>query len=269
MRFVPDDYLADTEDLELEEQGAYMRLLCKMWKRNGRIPNDDKEIARMLGVHTNKWTKIKPFLMPFFQEHSPGYLTQKRLQKEYRQSVDILAGKKNTPPVTGGVTPLVTPQDTYGVTRGDTPHDTPLVLGVRNEKNQQQSDLPPKNSAPEPLDIEESSRSLLNTIKNRLEEDGTPDSCGKLAPDTMADVFLTDMQQLFRDYHFPMPGDHIILSGWLADGIHPFRHILPAVKKVLARLSNGNGDPPKSWKYFAKEIYRRQKIGGYYGKEKK
>ncbi len=271
MRFVPDDYLADTEDLELEEQGAYMRLLCKMWKRSGRIPNDDKEIARMLGVHTNKWTKIKPFVMPFFREHSPGFLTQKRLQIEYRYSVDKLAGKENTPPDTGGVTPDVTPQDTYGVTRGDTHHDTPLVLEGENEQNQGENESRHENSARERLDLEESSRSLnhINNIK-RLEEDGGVGIGGKLTPEKLADVFIEDMQRLFVEFNLPMPRDHSILSGWLADDIHPFRHILPAVKKVLARLSAGTADPPKSWKYFAREVYRKQKTtGGRNGKEKR
>src|SRR5271154_6289116 len=124
MQFFCDEYLEDTEGLELEEQGAYMRLMCKMWKRDGRIPSDDREIARMLGVHTNKWLKIKPFLMPFFLEHSPGYLTQKRLRRDYKRVVDKMMEKENTPydtPYdTGGVTPL----DTYGVTPHDPPHDT-------------------------------------------------------------------------------------------------------------------------------------------------
>jgi hypothetical protein len=83
-------------------------------------------------------------------------------------------------------------------------------------------------------------------------------------------VFLDDMRQLFIEYNFSMPSDHAILSGWLGDGIHPFRHILPAVKKVLIRLSGGACDPPKSWKYFAREVYRKQKTaGGQHGKTKK
>lgn len=270
MQLYCDQYLEDTEALELEEQGAYMRLMCKMWKRDGKIPSDDREIARMLGVHTNKWMKIKPYLMPFFLEHSPGFLTQKRLRRDYKRVVDKMKEKENTPDDTGGVTPHVTPQDTYGVTHQDTPPDTPLVLEGENEQNQKESEKQSEKNSPERLDIEESSRSIPNTnIKKRLEEDGGGGICGKLPPDAIADVFLDDVRQLFAEHSLDMPGDHAILCGWIEDGIHPFRHILPAVKKVLARLSGGTCDPPKSWKYFAREVYRKQKTGGQHGKAKK
>lgn len=270
MQLFCDEYLEDTEGLELEEQGAYMRLMCKMWKRDGRIPNDDREIARMLGVHTNKWTKIKPYLMPFFLEHSPGFLTQKRLRRDYKRVVDKMKGKGNTPDDTGEDTPPDTPQDTYGVTPQDTPHDTPPVSGGKNEQNQQSDEEKDKKFSPGELDLEESSRSVTNTNTYKgLEEDGGGENCGKLPPEKLADVFLSDLRAVFNEYNVDMPRDHAILSGWIEDGISLFGHILPSVRKVLARLSGGTCDPPKSWKYFAREVYRKQKTGGHHGKAKK
>ncbi len=269
MRFFPDDYLEDTEELELEEQGAYMRLLCKMWKRNGRIPNDDREISKMLGVHRNKWTKIKPYVMPFFREHSPGFLTQKRLQKEYKHSVDKLHGRDHTHHDTPDDTPYDTGRDTPPDTTGVSPQDTPPVQNGKSEENQGSQEPRSENFSPRELDLEESSRSVNNTnIKKRL-EDGGGENWGQLRPDAFADLFLDDVRAVFAAHNIDMPSDHQILCGWIEDGIHPFRHILPSVKKVLARLSGGNCDPPKSWKYFAKEVYRKQKSGGHHGQKKK
>src|SRR5580658_8883388 len=112
MRFYPDDYLEDTMLLSMEEQGVYMRLLCLMWTNGGRLRHDDRLLSRMLGIHANKWSKIKPKLAAFLMEESPGFLTQKRLRKEYKHSVDKLKNSDHTP--------QDTPLDTYGVTPQDT-----------------------------------------------------------------------------------------------------------------------------------------------------
>lgn len=268
MRFFPDAYLEDTFTLNMEEQGIYMRLLCLMWTHGGKIPSNDKMIARLLGIHSNKWRKVKPQLMPFLSEIPPDFLTQKRLRSEYKHSVDKLEGTIEQ----ALNTPLDTPHDTYGVTMGVTHPDThgvtPLVHGVEIEENQMDNFKKCEKSEFAFLDLEESSRSI-NKIKNKTRLDGGEQNCGKLSAEAIADVFLDDVREVFRTHNAEMPSDHQILCGWIDDGIHPFRHILPSVKKVLARLSGGACDPPKSWKYFAKEVYRQQKIGEQYGKAKK
>lgn len=60
-----DAYLADTTHLTTEEHGAYLLLLGAMWRRNGWVPDDDKDNARILGMTTGKWRKVKARLMPF------------------------------------------------------------------------------------------------------------------------------------------------------------------------------------------------------------
>jgi uncharacterized protein YdaU (DUF1376 family) len=89
MPFYPDAYLADTAQLTLEEQGAYMRLLCYLWINCGQVVDNNKIIARMLGIHVNKWLKLRKTLGGYLVESSPGYLTQTRLQKEYSKSLNI------------------------------------------------------------------------------------------------------------------------------------------------------------------------------------
>ncbi len=268
MRFFPDAYLGDTFALTMEEQGIYMRLLCLMWTHGGKIPSNDKMIARLLSIHSNKWLKVKPKIMPFLSEFSPYFLTQKRLRSEYKHSVDKLEGTSDS--ILN--TPLDTPHDTYGVTTGvahpDTNIVTPLVHGVEIEENQRVNFKKSEKSEFALLDLEESSRSI-NKIKNKTRLDGGEQNCGKLSAEAIADVFLDDVREVFLSHNAEMPSDHQILCGWIDDGIHPFRHILPSVKKVLARLSGSACDPPKSWKYFAKEVYRQQKIGEQYGKAKK
>jgi uncharacterized protein YdaU (DUF1376 family) len=75
-------FLADTAGLTLEEQGAYIRLLCHMWINCGKLVDNNKIIARILGVHVNKWLKIRQNLEGYLPSNPPGYLSNPRLQKE-------------------------------------------------------------------------------------------------------------------------------------------------------------------------------------------
>jgi len=73
-----DAYLADTMHLSLEESGAYLKLLMVTWRNNGEpLPDDDKRMARILGVTVKKWTtKLRPVLVGFF-DLSEGVWRQK------------------------------------------------------------------------------------------------------------------------------------------------------------------------------------------------
>ena len=45
-----DAYLADTTHLSTEEHGAYLLLLAAMWRRDGWVPDDDRDNARIVGL---------------------------------------------------------------------------------------------------------------------------------------------------------------------------------------------------------------------------
>lgn len=77
-----DAYLADTTHLSTEEHGAYLLLLMAMWRRNGSVPNDDKDIARIVGLSIRKWLAVKARLLPLLDVDGT-VLTQKRLRKEW------------------------------------------------------------------------------------------------------------------------------------------------------------------------------------------
>jgi len=77
-----DAYMADTMHLTLEEHGAYLRLLMLAWRSlDCGLPNDDKRIARMLGISSQRWSKIRPIVMEFWTLEKNRWF-QKRLKKE-------------------------------------------------------------------------------------------------------------------------------------------------------------------------------------------
>src|SRR5262245_55782872 len=62
MAFYVGDYMLETIGLTLEEQGAYVRLLCNAWNHNGRLPTDPNELLRAIfpGMHGNKFNRLIP-----------------------------------------------------------------------------------------------------------------------------------------------------------------------------------------------------------------
>ena len=96
--FYPGDWLGDPRvaSLTLEEQGAYFRLLCLMWNyQSGRcaLPNDDAQLAMMLGVSRRKWTKLRRALIDrknsvLVLTADGEWVTSPRLEAEYQKAVD-------------------------------------------------------------------------------------------------------------------------------------------------------------------------------------
>src|SRR5262245_15972088 len=74
-----DAYLDDTTHLTAEEHGAYRLLLMAMWRRNGSVPNDDEDLARICCVAPKRWSRVKQRIMPFLKVNEQDELTQKRL----------------------------------------------------------------------------------------------------------------------------------------------------------------------------------------------
>lgn len=85
-----DAYLADTTHLTTEEHGAYLLLLGAMWRRNGWVPDDDRDIARILGLTPSKWRKVKERLREFLI-FDDGQITQKNLQKIWKKTQEKIA----------------------------------------------------------------------------------------------------------------------------------------------------------------------------------
>lgn len=85
-QWYPDAHIADTGTLTLEEQGAYRLLMDHLWIKGGHLPDNDKEIARLLRIPVKKWQKIKARLGDYLLI-AEGIITQKRLQHDYQYAV--------------------------------------------------------------------------------------------------------------------------------------------------------------------------------------
>jgi uncharacterized protein YdaU (DUF1376 family) len=264
MRFYVKSYCKATLALTFEEQGVYMRLLCTMWEHGGRLKDDDSYIAKALPIQIHKWRKVKPQLLPFLMEHSPGYLTQNKLDEEYNK---ISGDKKSddssttgvTPPATRGVTPPVTPQVTRGVTPSvNEAGDKNDSRGKREEIGRFE-DIPPGGVAHALARALDLSRSRQNIHKkSRLLEDGDGDVCGQSDSDAIAIQFVNTVIAAFEKHELHPPSDYSIVNGWVANGCDMLLDILPAVEASLNRLGSTT-DPPLSWRYFVHEVYARKK----------
>lgn len=73
-----DALLADTTHMSAEEFGAYVRILCVMWRHEARLPDDPVELARIAGVSPRRWKQIADRVMrPMLV--TAGTVSQKRL----------------------------------------------------------------------------------------------------------------------------------------------------------------------------------------------
>jgi uncharacterized protein YdaU (DUF1376 family) len=88
-----DAYLADTTHLTTEEHGAYLLLLAAMWRRNGSVPDDDRDNARILGLTPAKWRKIKARLREFLIFDN-DQISQKNLQKIWKKTQEKIEKNK-------------------------------------------------------------------------------------------------------------------------------------------------------------------------------
>jgi len=68
MPIMTDSFLANTIHLTTHEFGACSLLLIAMWRAGGSLPADDKHLCRMAHLTAAQWRRVKPVLMPFFNE---------------------------------------------------------------------------------------------------------------------------------------------------------------------------------------------------------
>lgn len=58
-----DALLADNPHMSAEEFGAYVRILCVMWRHGARLTYERSEFARIAGVTPRRWDKIREVVM--------------------------------------------------------------------------------------------------------------------------------------------------------------------------------------------------------------
>lgn len=74
------DWESGTRHLDCEQDGAYGRLVRHYWK-NGPLPDDDAMLARIVGMGTAHWRRVRPVLIGFFVIRD-GRWFQKRVDEE-------------------------------------------------------------------------------------------------------------------------------------------------------------------------------------------
>ncbi len=81
------DYLADTAHLRASESGAYLHLIMAYWV-NGKLQDDDRQLATIAKMTMSEWKRARPVLEPFF---GPGFGSHKRIDKELERTAEVSA----------------------------------------------------------------------------------------------------------------------------------------------------------------------------------
>lgn len=88
------DYLADTRRLSTIEHGAYMLLIMDYW-RNGGLPNDDRKLARIVGMAEADWLEIRENIAELFQDDWRHKRIDEEIEKaEIKNERRVEAGRR-------------------------------------------------------------------------------------------------------------------------------------------------------------------------------
>ncbi|WP_187275060.1 DUF1376 domain-containing protein [Methylobacterium sp. WL120] len=80
-----DAYHADTRHLSTVQHGAYLLIMMSMWRSGGKLPNDEKLLARISGLTLDKWRRYGQQVMNLLVVDG-DFVTQKRLLQELEKS---------------------------------------------------------------------------------------------------------------------------------------------------------------------------------------
>ena len=93
------DYFADTHHLSTLQHGAYLLLIAHYWNSGKPLPDNDRELQRIVGIKGAVWKNTKPLLASFFKI-ADGVWSHKRIDAELRKANENYAKKVasgNTP----------------------------------------------------------------------------------------------------------------------------------------------------------------------------
>lgn len=159
------DYLADTTHLTTEEHGAYLLLLMAMWRAGGRLPRDDRKLARIAGVPDVKWTDMRQNILEFFTIRG-GWIVHSRLKRELDKYVSIIDRAKR-----GGKASA-----TKKANKNNAKADEQLDAKSQAKVNQPEPELEPKERTPQtPLGGEREFTEALHAYPEAGRVSTTPD----------------------------------------------------------------------------------------------
>lgn len=250
--FYPDAFLADTAMLTLEEKGAYFVVLCYMWINGAELPDDDLKLSRILGITPTKWKNLRLNLNHFFSYTENGFLTQKRLKKEWEKANNIR--KKYSENGRKGGRPR---KDNQGNLPGNE-----KAMGFSQQKPNE-SENPPETKAigkppPRPFQSHSQTKPAPNHSKRALASLSLGQAVDKalithgISPEL--EELMADIDLLFIQLNLPFPTDAHLLSEWLHGGADGKKEVLPIIKTILERNIRRGVEAPKSFAYFIEAI---------------
>lgn len=93
-------YLADTQHLSTLQHGAYCLLLMTGWKRGGRLPDSDEQLANIAKLPMRQWLAMRGVIAEFFDIEG-GFWIQKRQADEYAKAVQLSAKRSGSGAIGG------------------------------------------------------------------------------------------------------------------------------------------------------------------------
>ena len=101
------DLIADTAHLTTVQFGAYVRLLCAMWRsEDGTLSDNPETLARLTGVHAPRWPGVWGSIKSAFVPIDSGKLTNDELRTELAKAKAITAVRQATGRLGGETTQL-------------------------------------------------------------------------------------------------------------------------------------------------------------------
>lgn len=90
-KFYPDDFIAGTTELSAHDAGVYIKLLARMYARDGFVKNDPEALSRLCGTRPMRFKKALETLIESGKIIEDGStLTNKRVQKEVQVVATIV-----------------------------------------------------------------------------------------------------------------------------------------------------------------------------------
>jgi uncharacterized protein YdaU (DUF1376 family) len=201
-----DAYLADTTHLSTEEHGAYFLLLGAMWRRNGSVPDDDRDNARIVGLSVAKWRRIKARLAPFLTFEGDE-ISQKKLRETWEITQEKI--EKNRQNGARGGRPVSKKSNGLGLANGS----------VSDNPNKKRNETIPEPD-PEPEEKDPSGPKKKSGSKGaRLSEDwALPDEWATWAMTELGvtRAFVRAEAEVFRDYWLGVAGQKGVKLDWQA-----------------------------------------------------
>ncbi len=95
----PQAFVLGTMGMSLELRGAYSVLLDLMYHRGGYVPDDEAELARIMGVNRQRWRRVRGELIGLGKVIEwRGHLTNERVLSTLRDSPHLTLKQPKTSP---------------------------------------------------------------------------------------------------------------------------------------------------------------------------